>query len=478
MAQSKDRAQKASDRNHQINLRRRHQNVVLDDGLGWRFVLRELRHVIDGDKEGHKDDQTADAVSEKDFGDVSVDNRDHWACNPSYVFSETPVKLPIRTGLDSFPQKSLTQSMALRVLLADESTTIKKVMQLALQDFAVEVKSVHSGVDVAEVARTFNPDIIFADVLLQKKNGYEVCAEIKRDPTLKAIPVVLMWSSFMDLDEKQAAASLADRRLEKPFDVENLRQLVMELVPKTRSQRLAHFLQYPESIVQPMREEIQKQTPPPAEPAAAAPTIAQPSAPATSGPEKAANDEEASSWNMESFEDISAFAGSELEIETDDEAESEAFSELRIVPPALSTEEAAPALEAESTPSELTTEDDRDPWSHQDLSRFKLDLEPADAGSPNNEMELAVDFAEPAPALSPTTPEPPPQQAPPAVGLDLNKSLKKGEIPALDADQLEQIVRAQSREVIEDLARRIVPDIATQIIRAELKRLLEEPGLE
>ena len=92
--------------------------------------------------------------------------------------------------------------MALRVLLADESTTIKKVMQLALQDFAVEVKAVHSGLDVTEVARGFAPDIVFADVLLQKKNGYEVCAELKRDSKLNSIPTVLMWSSFMDLDEK------------------------------------------------------------------------------------------------------------------------------------------------------------------------------------------------------------------------------------------------------------------------------------
>ena len=64
--------------------------------------------------------------------------------------------------------------MALRVLLADESNTIKKVMELSLQDFAVEVKAVNMGVDVLEVARNFKADIIFADVLLPKVSGYEV----------------------------------------------------------------------------------------------------------------------------------------------------------------------------------------------------------------------------------------------------------------------------------------------------------------
>src|SRR5580698_858214 len=88
--------------------------------------------------------------------------------------------------------------MALRVLLADESSTIKKVFQLALQDFAVEVRPVNLGIDVASVALSFKPDIIFADVLLQKKNGYDVCNELKQDPALSSIPVVLMWSGFME----------------------------------------------------------------------------------------------------------------------------------------------------------------------------------------------------------------------------------------------------------------------------------------
>src|SRR5690348_5203904 len=108
--------------------------------------------------------------------------------------------------------------MALRVLLADESSTIKKVFQLALQDFAVEVRPVNVGLDVLTVAQGFQPDIIFIDILLQKKNGYEVSAELKQDAQLKSVPVVLMWSGFMELDDDKFQASLANAKLEKPFD--------------------------------------------------------------------------------------------------------------------------------------------------------------------------------------------------------------------------------------------------------------------
>lgn len=371
--------------------------------------------------------------------------------------------------------------MALRVLLADESTTIKKVMQLALQDFAVEVKAVHVGVDVVEVARSFQPDIIFADVLLQKRNGYDVCADIKNDPELKALPVVLMWSSFMDLDEKAAAQSGADNRLEKPFDVESLRQLVLELVPKTRSQRLAHFLKFPETFAQPLKEEerTKQQQTRPAEPApiamqpsqphpatavkpttvpptvsvpptASAPpplTPAKPAAPIPMPPPvataptpkpkatvppppltppagrqasstvtsipvpppptqktplvppqaKPAPQAEApkSTWNMESFEDMSNFEDSTPSFEnaahskepadddqfdfSDDPAD-EVFSEFKLTDltgtrkprdaDAAVTNAAANATPAKTEPS------DEEPWSHQDLSAFKIDLPP------------------------------------------------------------------------------------------------------
>lgn len=135
--------------------------------------------------------------------------------------------------------------MALRVLLADESGTIKKVFQLTLQDFAVDVRAVSVGLDVLSVTKSFKPDIIFADVLLAKKSGYEVCHELKADPETAQIPVILMWSGFMDIDEQKARLSGADRRLEKPFDPSALRGLVQDLVKKTRENPVSSFIQFP-----------------------------------------------------------------------------------------------------------------------------------------------------------------------------------------------------------------------------------------
>lgn len=135
--------------------------------------------------------------------------------------------------------------MALRVLLADESSTIKKALQLALSDFAVEVKSVPSGLDVLTVAQDFSPDIVFADILLTKKNGYEVCAELKANPQFAKTPIILMWSGFMDFNETLAATSKYTDKIEKPFDTETLRDLVNKHVKKTQNHPLRGLLDFP-----------------------------------------------------------------------------------------------------------------------------------------------------------------------------------------------------------------------------------------
>ncbi|HVK60696.1 MAG TPA: response regulator [Bdellovibrionales bacterium] len=393
--------------------------------------------------------------------------------------------------------------MALRVLLADESTTIKKVMQLALQDFAIEVKAVHVGVDVLEVARSFQPDLIFADILLQKKNGYEVCADLKADAKLKSIPVVLMWSSFMEFDEALAVKNKADGRLEKPFDVETLRKVVLQLVPKTHTQRLAHFLEFSDKVTEPMRAELANQKPAAAAPAPPAPKAAPKIEPEPEPiPPHLEEPVTTSSWNIDSFEDV--------------DLDKDGFAPVNLAPK-----------------TEAPKSDDGEPWSHQDLSRFKIDLPPVSVASddmeikidlgeeefgvptakrpkpPSVEMEpraasdetFAADFSMPdipvfdepieavqfeVEALEDETAEPPTPIEPlrlddhePEPGndsLEIEETTlnipNQGAIPQMDADRLEEIIRAQSRDIIEAVVRKIVPDLAEKLIRAELERLI------
>lgn len=135
--------------------------------------------------------------------------------------------------------------MSLRILLADESSNIKKAFQLALAELGADVKSVPSGLDVHSVTTQFKPHLVFADVLLTKKSGYEVCKEIKNDPNLKNTPVVLMWSNFMEFDETQAKNAGYDDRLEKPFDTATLKQLIQKYYSQANQHPLKDLVETP-----------------------------------------------------------------------------------------------------------------------------------------------------------------------------------------------------------------------------------------
>lgn len=126
--------------------------------------------------------------------------------------------------------------MSFRILLADESSTIKKAFEIGLTSYGAEIKNVQHGIDVIEVAESFRPDIIFADVLISKMNGYEVCAKIKEHPRLQTTPVVLMWSGFMDIDEDKYVTCQADGKIEKPFSADQLIQLIHNLVQNNTPQ--------------------------------------------------------------------------------------------------------------------------------------------------------------------------------------------------------------------------------------------------
>ena len=369
--------------------------------------------------------------------------------------------------------------MALRVLLADESSTIKKVMQLALSDFAVEVKAVPVGLDVLAVTKDFKPDIVFADVLLTKRSGYDVCSDLKLDPVTNHVPVVLMWSGFMEIDEARASACQADRRLEKPFDADHLRSLVTDLVHKTKSNPVSSFLSFPD-----MPEFDEENAHRLAEPDQVQP--------------------------LENFEMNSANGSTDNDFLNIPELESE--SDLSLEVPG--EEFAAVPL---TTPRMSEDGDEEGGWAHQDLAKFKIQLptnDPEDFASkfviPQEKLEAAqatneshyeemsfgedlsesddlADLAQPpvAAPVKPKTPPPPPPlmaKAEKSVKDQMMQTLQKGVNAKpntqskvdLDPNMMEKLIREEAREIIESICWKLLPEIAERVVREELNKILRE----
>ncbi|MBW8877201.1 MAG: response regulator [Acidobacteria bacterium] len=121
--------------------------------------------------------------------------------------------------------------MKRRILLADDSVTIQKVIELTFMDEDFEVRAVSNGDEALALLPEVKPDFIIADVHMPGANGYEVCRRAKQ---LRAgVPVLLLVGTFEPFDENEARAAGADSFLKKPFDSQELLQRVQELLAST-----------------------------------------------------------------------------------------------------------------------------------------------------------------------------------------------------------------------------------------------------
>ncbi len=105
-----------------------------------------------------------------------------------------------------------------KILVADDSVTIQKVIALTFAEEAFEIQSVGTGSDALDKIRVWQPDIVLADVIMPQMNGYELSKAIKGDQTTSNIPVLLLAGTFEAFDEEEAKAAGADDFITKPFE--------------------------------------------------------------------------------------------------------------------------------------------------------------------------------------------------------------------------------------------------------------------
>lgn len=120
--------------------------------------------------------------------------------------------------------------MASRILLADDSITIQKVVNLTFADEGIEVVAVSNGDQAERRLAEVNPDLVLADIFMPGKNGYELCEAIKENPQFRNLPVVLLVGAFEPFDQAEARRVRADAHLVKPFESRTLVETVRRLI--------------------------------------------------------------------------------------------------------------------------------------------------------------------------------------------------------------------------------------------------------
>jgi CheY-like chemotaxis protein len=111
-----------------------------------------------------------------------------------------------------------------KILLADDSATVQKIITLTFSDEGVEVIAVNNGVEAIERLRRLRPTLVMADISMPGRDGYEICEFVKTHPEMGGTPVILLVPAFEPFDEERARRIGADHHLTKPF--QSIRMLI------------------------------------------------------------------------------------------------------------------------------------------------------------------------------------------------------------------------------------------------------------
>jgi CheY-like chemotaxis protein len=125
------------------------------------------------------------------------------------------------------------------ILLADDSLTIQKVVELTFADTDYRVVAVSSGDELVDRLADSAPDLIICDVIMPGKDGYEVCQQIKSSPEWLHLPVILLTGTFEPFDRDRAIAAGCSEIITKPFEARKLVDTVERLIGDSGHQQPA-----------------------------------------------------------------------------------------------------------------------------------------------------------------------------------------------------------------------------------------------
>ena len=121
-----------------------------------------------------------------------------------------------------------TQTSMVKVLVIDDSNTIRRSAEIFLKQGGHEVMLAEDGFDALAKISDYQPQLIFCDILMPRLDGYQTCAIIKRNPKFSSVPVVMLSSKDGVFDKARGRMAGAQDYLTKPFSKDQLLQAVQQ----------------------------------------------------------------------------------------------------------------------------------------------------------------------------------------------------------------------------------------------------------
>nr|WP_326539404.1 response regulator [Pseudorhodoferax sp.] len=121
-----------------------------------------------------------------------------------------------------------TTAQSFRVMVVDDSNTIRRSAEIFLKQGGHEVLLAEDGFDALAKINDHAPQLIFCDILMPKLDGYQTCAIIKRNARFADIPVVMLSSKDGVFDKARGRMVGSQDHLTKPFTKDQLLQAVQQ----------------------------------------------------------------------------------------------------------------------------------------------------------------------------------------------------------------------------------------------------------
>jgi DNA-binding response OmpR family regulator len=120
--------------------------------------------------------------------------------------------------------------MAKKILIADDEPNIVMALEFLMQNSGYEVRTVADGEQALSELGEFRPDLVLLDVMMPKRNGYEICQWIRVTPALARTKVLMLTAKGRDVDVEKGLGVGADAYVTKPFATKDLVARVREML--------------------------------------------------------------------------------------------------------------------------------------------------------------------------------------------------------------------------------------------------------
>jgi CheY-like chemotaxis protein len=345
------------------------------------------------------------------------------------------------------------------LLFADDSATMRLIMEKTFQGEDFEVFSVPSGQAAIEKAKELTPDIIIADAGMSGVSGYDVCDAIRKDSALGSIPVVIMSGISNPYDENRGKNVGATEHIKKPFDTTKLIERIRELGEAAQAAPAR-----PAATAAPA-------------PAAASPSGVSPARPSRTMPpipkKDAFSDMPSTSSTLHAFprpglqeEAVRPVQPSTAMNAPNRSIETRPNMASRLTNPAPSPEPEPIEIAEEEHPSEIQV------GTLAELAQMN-----AQGGKvPQETRDDAIELEQPQPSSTPVAASP---AASPVAADPIQQAASRAaeeiasRVEGLTSDQA-QAIMALTEDVVEKVVWEVVPDLAEAIIREKLDELLQK----